>query len=471
MRGWRRTGTGHRPGPVVSGALLVVGGATAATASVPNFRTWIVAVYCLLLIALAVALGRRRVTAPVGVVGCAVALVAAGVATLAVPGFSYLTSGQAGRLRWALAVVAFAAAAVLVLWRRRPAAALGVALVGYIGAAAYLIHLDPAPDIDVWFILQGATHGLAHGQNAYTTTWLGPHGVHYPFTYPPWTIVLLAPVRWLTGDVRWSLVVATVVGVLLLQLLPGRTVGRQQRATVAGLGALVLLLPGTSTQVEQAWTEPLLFCLLAGIALAWTRRRFWLSVLLCAVAIASKQHLALMLPLLAAWPRFGWRRSLATAGGAVVLMLPWIVADPSAIWHDTVSLLVHFWPIHFSDTLYLAAINDLGWQPPFWLTGLVVAAVLAVCLWFVHRRDPEPPELLAWWALLLFSANLVNKQAFYNQFWLVGATLLIAWAAATHRDDRSVAGQLAEVAEPGLGERRLGDAEDRLERGAGRSVR
>ncbi len=32
--------------------------------------------------------------------------------------------------------------------------------------------------------------------------------------------------------------------------------------------------------------------------------------------------------------------------------------------------------------------------------------------------------MLRWLALVLAVANLVNKQAFYNQFWLVGALVL-----------------------------------------------
>ena len=48
----------------------------------------------------------------------------------------------------------------------------------------------------------------------------------------------------------------------------------------------------------------------------------------------------------------------------------------------------------------------------------------------IRRRDPAPAELLGWAALVLLVANLVNKQAFYNQYWLVGALVLLALAAA-----------------------------------------
>jgi len=46
----------------------------------------------------------------------------------------------------------------------------------------------------------------------------------------------------------------------------------------------------------------------------------------------------------------------------------------------------------------------------------------------VHRRQPDIGELVRWLALLLLVANLVNKQAFYNQFWLAGALVVVSLA-------------------------------------------
>ena len=77
--------------------------------------------------------------------------------------------------------------------------------------------------------------------------------------------------------------------------------------------------PGTLTQVDQAWTEPLL---LAGLVL-WLvlvdRDHAWWAVLPLALACASKQHLALMLPVLLLWRPFGVRRTIAT--GALTALL------------------------------------------------------------------------------------------------------------------------------------------------------
>jgi hypothetical protein len=205
------------------------------------------------------------------------------------------------------------------------------------------------------------------------------------------------------------------------------------RALVAtGAAGLLLVLPGTATQVEQAWTEPLLMACLAGWALAVRRRRMVLAILCLALGVASKQHLTVLLPVLAVWPVFGWRRVIATAGLAGVFVLPWFIASPPDMIHDTVTMLVNFQPLIFADTLFIAAINELSWTPPFFLTGAAVLITLGSAIRRVHRQQPDLANVLRWAALVLFVANLVNKQAFYNQYWLVAALVVISLAAARY---------------------------------------
>jgi hypothetical protein len=255
------------------------------------------------------------------------------------------------------------------------------------------------------------------------------------FTYLPWMAILLAPGRWLAGDVRWTLAAITVAGALAVRMLAtgratawGSAVPGWATRGPAVAATLMLLLPGTSTQIEQAWTEPLLLACLVGASAAFTRRRMLLAALLLAFALASKQHVALLLPMLAAWPRLGPRRVLVVAGLSGVLLLPFFAADPAAMWHDTVTMLINLPPLRFSDTLFLAAVHELHWLPPFWLVGALVLATVGSVSWVVHRRDPDPGELLRWAALVLLIASLLNKQAFYNQYWLVLALLVASWA-------------------------------------------
>ncbi|GAB3596748.1 hypothetical protein GCM10027446_23960 [Angustibacter peucedani] len=355
-------------------------------------------------------------------------LLVSAVVAEAVPFFSHVSPGERRVLAHVVAAVTVLAAAALLLpGRRGLVASAAVAVAGVVAVSVAAVLLDPAPRIDVWVTLQQAADGMAHGQNIYAMTWHGSPGIQDAFTYLPWTAVLLAPGRWLVGDVRWALLVATLVGLACLWALGG---GRR-RATPVALAAVTLLAlaPGTVTQAEQAWTEPLLLACLAGWALLVQRERAWWAVVPLALGCASKQHLVLLLPVLACWAPFGFRRAVATGGLAGALVLPWFLASPADFWHDTVSLLVGFHPIRFANTWFIAARTELDRTPPFWLTGLVVLATLGAACWAVRRRRPALPELAGWLALVLLAANLVNKQAFYNQYWLVGALVAVGLAA------------------------------------------
>jgi hypothetical protein len=160
------------------------------------------------------------------------------------------------------------------------------------------------------------------------------------------------------------------------------------------------------------------------------RGRAWWAVIPLALACASKQHLALLLPVLLVWRPFGVWRTLATGALTGVLIAPWFLAGPADFLHDTVTLLVSFHAILFANTLYLLALNVFGVTLPFWITGLVVLGALVAVVVVVHRRQPSLAEVLRWLALLLLVANLVNKQAFYNQFWLAGTLVVVSLALA-----------------------------------------
>ena len=415
-----------RPHPLAVGlaAVVWVGCFTALQWSVVRFRLGIVVVLTSAAVLLGTAAWRRwrvdLVPRPV----LAATLVATAVVAEVVPFFSYTSASSQ---RWLAHGVATACAAtgLALLVMRRHGLHLGavVAVSSLLIISSAVILLDRAPRIDVWVTLQQAADGMANGRNIYEMTWVNSPGIKDAFTYLPWTAVLLAPGRWVAGDVRWALLAWFVAGLLCLVAV-GRRSANALAATV-----LLALAPGTTTQAEQAWTEPLLFALLAAWALLVSRGRAWWAVAPLALACASKQHMALLLPVLACWPAFGLRRTVVTGGLTGVLIAPWFVASPTAFVHDTITLLIGFHPIKFANTLFIAAQTELGWTPPFWLTGVIVLGVLALACVTVQRRRPPLHELLVWLALVLLVANLVNKQAFYNQYWLVGALVAISLAA------------------------------------------
>jgi hypothetical protein len=465
----------------------VVVGMTVATSSVVQYRLSIVLTYSVLVVLLGVWILPARVARPLpsaAALGATIAgcVLGAGIVHVRIRPYTYLTSGQGWTVRWILCATAVLAAGLLLAaaHRRLPLwAPVAAAAVGYLIAAILLIHWDPAPTIDVWVTLQQAADGIRHGQNIYAMNWTGSPGVQDSFTYLPFTALLLAPGRWLAGDVRWMLIAVTLAGATLTYLLgrshDTRTQGRvsvaqpdsaaqpgsvaqpgsaaqQDSATqprsaaqpdsaaqvaAAGAAVLLLLMPGTPTQVEQAWTEPLLMACLAGWVFGLRRRLPLVSIVFLALGLASKQHLVLLLPMLAAWPGFGWRRTLASMGLAGVFVLPWFLASPADFVHDTVTVLINFQPLRFADTLFIASMQELNWTPPFWLTGALVLAVVGSSAVFAARRKPDLPMVLRWAALVLFVANLVNKQAFYNQYWLVAALVLLSLATPPERGKES----------------------------------
>ncbi|HET9021922.1 MAG TPA: hypothetical protein VFN34_08550 [Ornithinibacter sp.] len=357
-------------------------------------------------------------------------LVGSVVITLTVPLFSYVKGGWLTAALAVLATGGLGCAALLTRpGRGAAAAAYGLAVLTHTALAVVAIVGDRAPRIDVWVVLQQGADALARGDNVYTQQWSGSPGVQDFFPYLPWMGVLTAPGRWVAGDVRWAVLVWSLV---LYAGLWALARGRVERA--AAVTAVLVLAPGTLTQVDQAWTEPVLAAALVWWAVLVRRGHAWWAVLPLALACASKQHLALVAPVLLVWRPFGVRRTLATGGLTALLVLPWVVADAGAFLDDTVTTLLTFHPIRFANTWYLYALNEHGVTLPFAVTGAAMAAVVAVSTYAVWRRQPRVDEVLRWLALVLAVANLVNKQAFYNQFWLVGALVAASLALPQHED-------------------------------------
>ncbi len=376
-------------------------------------------------------------------------LVGSVVLTLLVPLFSYLRGGALATALVVLAAGGLGCAALLLRGTRGAAVSAAVlAGVTHVVLGAVTILGDRAPRIDVWVILQQGADVTARWGNIYTARWSGSPGVQDHFTYLPWMAVLTAPGRWVAGDVRWALLVWTLVLLAGLWALAGGREGDVLRG--AAVVAVVVLAPGTLTQVDQAWTEPVLAALLVWWAVLVRRGHAWWAVVPLALACASKQHLALLAPVLLVWAPFGWRRTLATGGLAGVLVAPWLLADPAAFVDDTVTTLLTFHPIRFANTWYLYFLNEHGVQLPFAVTGAAMLLAVAAAVWAVWRRQPPVEEVLRWLALVLAVANLVNKQGFYNQFWLVA--VLVAASLAVSPEARGAVtgrGRPAAAATPG----------------------
>jgi hypothetical protein len=321
-------------------------------------------------------------------------------------------------------------AAALFLPRLRAAGA--VAAVAGLGVAYGLVVAGAKPVIDVWPILQGAARGLLDGHDPYDMVFAGvPAGqVNNCFNYLPGTFLVPLPGRLLFGDVRYAEAAVLLAGVAALVWLAVRS----GRPGAVPLAVLAGTLPGTLYDVQQAWNESIVFGALAAGGVLLAVRRPWWAAACFAVALATKQHVVLLLPLWALWPAFGPRRALGAAAGAAAVTLPFFLWNPGRFWHCVVEFFVDL-PAR-ADSLSI-----WQWVPGPLQTGTVLLLV-AVAYALVVRGVPRTPGgLLLASGLVLAAFDLANKQSFLNQ-WLLAAQLVIAGlavTAATHRPVRDVA--------------------------------
>jgi hypothetical protein len=297
------------------------------------------------------------------------------------------------------------------------AAGLAVAAVGYA-----LVVLGSTPVIDVWELLQGAGHGLAEGRNPYELTFprSPPGQIRDCFTYLPATALLSAPGVWLGGDARWAeLVLLVATGAMLCWHLRGRG------ETRLGLALLVVVLPGTVYLVQQSWTETLLLPALVGTAVLADRGRAAWAAVAFGVALAVKQHVVLLAPLVLLC-RFRPRDMAASAVTAAVLTLPFLLTGPTRFVDCTVKVLLAAPPRPDSLSLWLL------FPEPVRLLLLAMALLAGYLL--AWRYCPRTGAgFLVGCAVVLTTFGLVNKQTFLNQWWLVSALVVAGLALEPRR--------------------------------------
>ena len=299
-----------------------------------------------------------------------------------------------------------------------------------------IVAATPRPPIDVWFLHVAAADALAAGENPYTDAVAisvtapgaaeGVQIVGYP--YPPVTAIGYSLGEWLGGDPRWTSVAAwfAVLGSMAAMAI---------RVDVAArLRVLILVMvavqPGWPNILEFGWTEPLSLALLA-LSVMWWSDRPTISALVLGLALASKQYLLLALPLVLFVPgRSSKRRFLIASGMAATTLLPFVVADPAALWQALVVYHIDVPPRPDSSNL-VGLLSNLGinWDPPSVLT-LAVPLLLAVWL---GRKARGIGDLLTGLALALGAFFLLASQAFANYWFLVGGVLAIAAVVGTGR--------------------------------------
>ena len=186
------------------------------------------------------------------------------------------------------------------------------------------------------------------------------------------------------------------------------------RAPLAWKLALGALVAANPLAVRAAWfgtaDAPSILCLVLAFALVTRSRYVWAAVALAA-AVLLKQFALVALPFLAAMlvVRRVPRETLLRAGGAFLAVvtagaLPFLVADPGALWDDTVA--------YGAGTYRIVG---------YGLAGLLVKAGA-----IDNRFDPYPFTLLALLVWLPLTAWLVWNQLRERALWLGAAGFAIS---------------------------------------------
>ena len=303
-----------------------------------------------------------------------------------------------------------------------------VAAVAAAGAGVMVDHAGTNVGVDVYLSHVAAADALADGENPYTDAVRYPNGSPFAeegavlegYSYPPVTLWAYAVSTWVTGDPRW-LNVAAWVGVVCAILW---RLFRQRPDRVVAFALVLAVAPAWRLVVFTGWTEPLTIALLVGAALAWRKTTIGSGILL-GLALASKQYMILLAPLLLLHRDRGQSRRLAAAGvTAAATLLPYAVADLDVYVDRLITrpLSLGYRP----DTQSLPGLLDrLGVSPEIPLVAALLA-VMAVS-WAV-TRSPRGPDTFLVGAATVMAVFFLLSLGFAN-YWFLVAALLICGAA------------------------------------------
>jgi len=233
-----------------------------------------------------------------------------------------------------------------------------------------------------------------------------------------------------------------------LALLPAALLFRGPLGWRLVLGAVLVCNP---IAVRSAWfgqnDAPSLLLLVVAFGLL-TRRRFAWAAAALAGAILLKQFAVVALPFMALMvPREEWKRAgLAFAGVLAVGLLPFLIADPSAFWDDTVRYGAGTYRIVgyglSAILIRLGILDDRNGSYPFALIAVLTWLPLTVWLLYAQRRSRELWIGAAAFAVSILWLMFIGRT--FNNYYLVwpmtGAVVAALMALSYPRDASSSAG-------------------------------
>jgi hypothetical protein len=338
--------------------------------------------------------------------------------------------GRRPRKRWFVrgrTVLLFTAAAAIGIW---------------------LILSSPEPVSDVWGVQQQAADALLHGQSPYggAVTVLDTHTFarwidSYP--YPPVSVLLSTASYALTGDSRWVAWLAVLLTAYLLRRLAARRVSTGDPWPDL-LAAAVLFFPQWLFALYMTWAEVPLAPLLLLFALWIDRAERRKAAVALGLFAFGKQQLVLYLPFVALAAGVGWTTTALAAAIGAATLLPFLVWNASGMWTD---LIVHHLNNPFrDDALSLTAIfARLGGPLPSWLGFAATLATLAATpiLIAVRAMRGRLADLLLACCVAYSLFYYLGRQAFFNYYYLVAITCLVALALDPSRPESEASPRIA----------------------------
>ncbi len=381
-----------------------------------------------ILVAVSVALVLRQVVRPLGssnnvrLIGIVVVV---GVALSLQTGFVGIPDiGALGYLAW-LGPPALTAAAMFVRgrtfgWADPLVAGVLIAAVAAAGVVVMVEHGGADVGTDVYLAHLAGAAAIADGVHPYSDAVQYPDGSPFApegaifegYAYPPLTLWAYAVTTWATGDPRWLNVIAWV-GVLAFA---GLDLYLKRRELLVPVLVVLAALPTWRLMVFAGWTEPITVALLVAAAAFW-RGRTLTSGLLVGLALASKQYMVLLGPVLlfVRDSKSRLRAGIAVLT-AIATLVPYFVSDPASLVEK---MVLGASAMGFRTDSQSLAVWLGSYGPAQTVLGLL--AVLAVG-WLMGRQAPVPANFMVGVGLSIGAFFLLTLA--FSNYWFLVASLV-----------------------------------------------
>jgi len=289
------------------------------------------------------------------------------------------------------------------------------------------LYAAPNPTIDVFHMHQQGAERLLSLEPVYgnvkvldsnsRSRWIKD------YVYPPMNLVMTTLTVPITGDTRWSSLIALIVTAYLIQRIARRRVAGDDVLPEL-LAAAFLLHPRAGYILAAGWGDSLALPFAAAFALYADKHKETAAAVFLGLVCATKQYMLVFGASALLLPRLGLRGACVAGAVVAATLLPFALWTPAELWEG---LVVHHLDNQFRrDALSIPAF--LARQgltpPPSWVGFLAIPAVLIAALRLPRRIDvavATPAIALTWFFLF-------GRQAFANYYHFVSGVALI-WAA------------------------------------------